>query len=279
MKYFLLFFSLSAYIFADILGGIAIRVDDEPITLYEIKQEQRLSHTDVKTTVDNLIRLKLEQIEAKKRNISVTNQEVLDDLKKMAQQNNMTLSQLYEAMQSVRKLTESQTKAKTKEKLLKQKLFNAIALSQMDEPTEDEVKEYYDLHVNEYSAPRSIDVMVYRAASKAALEQKIANPMLYLPEVTTESTRLDTAKINPRLTELLVKTPDSHFTPVLPQAGSNGHMAFYVQSKNDMNTPPLEVVRAQVENKIMEDKREHILNEHFQRMRVNAQIKVLRLPE
>ena len=33
------------------------------------------------------------------------------------------------------------------------------------------------------------------------------------------------------------------------------------------------------ENKIMEDKREHILNEHFQRMRVNADIKVLRLPK
>ena len=56
-------------------------------------------------------------------------------------------------------------------------------------------------------------------------------------------------------------------------------MSFYVMQKNDINTPPLELIRTQVENSLMEEKREQILNEHFQRMRVKADIKVLRLPE
>ena len=279
MKKLLLLLSLTSFLFSDIINGIAITVDDETITLYEIRQEQAINPQDIKQTVDQLIRQKLEKIEAKKRNITVSNQEVLDDLKKMAQQNNMTLTQLYEAMNSVRHLSESQTKKKTKEKILKQKLFNAVAMSQMEEPTDEEVAEYYELHLDEYQVPKSIDTVVYSSQSQDALQKKISNPMLYIPEVTTENSTLITAKINPRLTQLLIKTKDGNFTPIIPQMGSTGHMSFYVLKKNNVNTPPLELIRPQVENKIMEDNREHILNEHFQRMRVNANIKILRLPK
>ncbi|PHR58433.1 MAG: peptidylprolyl isomerase [Arcobacter sp.] len=279
MKKLLLLLSLSPILFADVIGGIAITIDQETITLYEIKQEQEISKLSVRKTVDQLIRSKLERIEAKERHVSVSNQEVLDDLKKMAKTNNMTLSQLYEAMSSARHLSESQTKAKTKEKLLKQKLFNAIAMSKMEEPTDEEVEEYYNLHLSDYQAPKSVDVIIYSSQNKEALQKKMLNPMMNIPGVKTENTKIDTAKINPRLAQLIIKTKDNHFTPILPQMGSTGHMAFYVLQKNDINTPPLELIRTQVENKIMDDYREHILNEHFQRMRVNADIKILRLPK
>lgn len=279
MNKLLLLLSLAPLLFSDIIGGIAITIDEETITLYEIKQEQEITKKSVKQAVDRLIRTKLESIEAKKRQISVSNQEVLNDLKQMAGQNNMTLAQLYEAMSSARNLSESQTKTKTREKLLKQKLFNAIAMSEMEEPTDEEVEEYYNLHLKEYQMPKSIDTVVYSSQNREALQQKISNPMMYLPEVKTENTRLETAKINPRLAELIIKTEDSSFTPILPQMSGSGHMSFYVVQKNEINTPSLELIRPQVENKIMQDKREHILNDHFQRMRLNADIKVLRLPE
>ncbi len=279
MKKLILSLLLSPILFAEIIGGIAVTVDDEIITLYEIQQEQAISQLSVKQTVDLLIRSRLEQMEAKKRNISVSTREVLDDLNKMAEQNNMTLSQLYEAMSSVRHLSESQTKKKTKEKLLKQKLFNTIAMSQMEEPTEAELEEYYKLHLDEYTTPKSIDTMVYASPSKDALEQKISNPMINLPNVQTQAQTLETAKLNPRLAQLLIATQEGNFTPVLPQIGENGYMAFYLMKKNELNTPALELIRDQLQAKIMDEKREQILSEHFQRMRVNADIKILRLPE
>jgi len=280
MRKFFLTLLLTSLLFAEenIIEGISITVDDEIITLYEIKEEQSISKLPMKKVVDQLIRLKLENIEAKKRHISVTNQDVLDDLKKMAESNNLTLAQLYDAMGSTRHLSESQIKKKTKEKLLKDKLFNAIAMSEMEEPTYDEVSEYYDLHLEDYTAPRSINATIYSSPSKQDLQRKLSNPMLYLPSVTTEKVELETAKINPRPADILVKTKEQTFSPILPK-GKNAHMVFYVTKKNDINTPPLSLIRAQVENKIMENKREQILGEHFQRMRVNARIKVLRLPK
>lgn len=280
MKNFFLTLLFSPLLFSDIVGGIALTVNNEPITLYEIKQEQAISQQNVKKTVDILIRTKLEKIEAKNKNVSVTNTEVLEDLKKMAEQNNMTLSQLYEAMSSTRHLSESQTKAKTKEKLLKQKLFDAIAMSQMEEPTQEELQEYYKLHLDEYQMPKSINTILYTSSDKNALEKKVSNPMMNQPNVQTQNQTIETAKINPRLAQLLIKTENGHFTPVLPPMGENqGYMAFYIMSKNEINTPALSLIQDQIQASIMNKKRDQVLSEHFQRMRINADIKVLRLPE
>ncbi len=279
MKKLFLSLLLAPLLSAEIINAIAVTVDNDTITLYEIEQEQAITQLSTKETVDQLIRAKLEEIEAKKRQIDVSNQEVLDELKNMAEQNNMSLSQFYEAMSSTRHLSEFQTKEKTKEKLLKQKLFNAIAMSKMDEPTEEEVEEYYNLHLKEYQLPKSIDTVLYSSEDQTLLKEKIANPMMSFSGVNTENMTVELAKINPRLAEILVSTETGSFTPILPQMGESGYMSFYLLRKNETVTPKLEQIRAQVENKIMQDKREQILNEHFQRMRVNADIKVLRLPK
>ncbi len=279
MNKILLTFLLAPFLFAKIISGVAVTVDDEIITLYEIQKEQSLSKQDVSKTVDTLIRMKLEQAEAKKRDIVISNTEVLEDLKNIAQQNNMNLSQLYEAINSSRGLTESQIKDKTRERLLKKKLFNAIAMSQMDEPTDEEIQEYYNLHQNEYTTPKYINTLVYSSNDKQALSQKMSNPMMHLPQVISQETKFELAKINPRLAELLIKTKDYTFSPILPQGENAGYMAIYVQEKLDISTPSLDLIRPQVQKKIMEINREHILNDHFQRIRIKANIKIIRLPQ
>ena len=279
MKKLLLSLLFTPLLFAEPISGIAITIDDELITLYEIEQEKDISKISTKKAVDTLIRQKLEYLEEKKLNISVSNEEVLNELKDKAKQNNMTLAQLYEAMSSARNMSESQVKAKTKDKLLKDKLFNKIAISEMEEPTETEIQEHYDMHIQDYQIPKTIDTIVYTSQSKQDLQKKISNPMLFLPSVQQTPTTVETAKMNPRLAELIIKTKIATFTPVLPQMGGTGHMTFYVVKKGEINTPHLDVMRNQIENEIIEKRREQILSEHFQRIRVNANIKVLRLPK
>lgn len=279
MTKLLLPFLFTSLLFAGTISGIAVTIDDEPITLYEFKQEQDISKKSIKETLDSLIRLKLEELEAKKRHISVSNEEVLDELKKMAQKNNLTLTQLYEAMGSARNLTESQIKQKTKERLLKSKLFNAIAMSQIQEPTDEEVNEYYKLHIDKYKTAKKIDTIVYSSSSKQALLEKMSNPMMNIPSVNTQNITIDPSKIDQRVASIILQTKSNQFTPVLPNAGENGYITFYVLKKKDITTQPLESVRPQVENKIIEEKREQVLSEHFQRMRTNADIKILRLPK
>ncbi len=257
------------------VDAVAILVKDDPITLYDIDQEVAHSNISRQEAIDALIRKTLEAQEVAERRLSVEPSEVFKDIKNMAQQNGMSTSQLYDAMLRIRGLDESAFKAKIKEKLLNKKLYDAIAFSKIDRPSDADVEEYYRLHINEFNFAETFSVLIYSAASQEQLQEKIANPMLYSPEIHSESATLEYAKLNPQLAQLLSQTDVNHFTPIIP-AQNNQFMTFFVQEKSGQTTVELDTVRNQVEGAIMNERRISVLNDYFARLRMNADIKVLR---
>jgi len=262
---------------AKTIDGIAIMVKDQPITLYEITKAMEENSIPQEQAVELLERKKLEEIEIKERHISVSKQEVFDDIQKMAEQNNLSVIELYQAIQSSQGLSEKKLKEKIKEKILNQKLYNAIAFANLDQPSDEEIKEYYQLHKEEFQKPSTYSVIIYECADKSRLQEKIDNPMFYAPDVTSEERTFETAKMNPRLAELLDKTPLNGFTPLLPSP-NGGFMSFYLKEKGEVNAPDLDAIKPQISNAIMGQKRETILKDYFDRQRLNAEIKVIRLP-
>ena len=273
----LLLLLLPFYLYAKMIDGIAILVKNEPITLYEIKEAQNQMQLEQKKVIDALIRKKLEMLEIKERGISASSAEIYADIEKMAQQNGMSVLQLYDAMQSARGLSEKAFKEKIKERIISQKLYNAIAFSQLSEPTLEEQQDYYELHLDRFSHPQAFEVIVYSSKDRQALEKKIANPMLYSVEVDAQDATLEYAKINPRLADILEKTAVGSFSAILPSP-DGGVMSFYIKAKNEARIQPFEQVQPMVLNAIMADKREQVLKEYFARLRLNADIKTLRLP-
>ena len=239
----LAFFAFTLYA-ETIVGGIAVLVENEPITLHEVSEAMREHGQSADEAVKLLVRKKLEEVEASKREIKVTSQEVLDDLQQMARQNNMSLMEFYEAVQQSQGLSEEALKKAIREKLTNQKLYNAIAFSQIEQPTPEEEEEYYQIHKEEFSVPQGFAVIVYKSASKERLEEKVNNMMLYAPDVQSEKMTLKTEETDPRLAQLLMQTPLNSFSPVLPD--QDGFVSFYVQEKLNVQTPDLESVRAQI---------------------------------
>jgi hypothetical protein len=56
-------------------------------------------------------------------------------------------------------------------------------------------------------------------------------------------------------------------------------MSFYVREKQNVVTEELESIRPQIANAIVAEKRSQVLNDYFTRLRLSADIKVIRLPE
>ena len=132
--------------------------------------------------------------------------------------------------------------------------------------------------MDEFSRPESFDVTVYLSASQELLGQKISDPMRNVDNIQTKEENLPYKDINPQLAQILNKIPNGSFGPILPD-GKNGFMAFYMRDKNNVVTENIEAVRPQITNMIMGDKRSQVLNDYFTRLRLNADIKVLRLPQ
>ncbi len=269
---------LATFLWSAPIGGVAVLVKNNPITLYEVQQEMKQSGTNAQTSSDTLIRKKLEQLEAEEKKITVSSAEVQEELTRMAAQNNLSVDQFINAMQNVRGLSEKTLKAKVEESIKGQKLYSAIAFSKMSQPSAEEENEYYQLHLDEFSRPESFDVTIYHSSSQEALSAQISDPMRNVSNIQMKEEKLAYKSINPQLAQILNKIPNGNFGPILPD-GKNGFMSFYMRDKQNIVTDNIDSVRSQITNTIMGEKRNQVLNDYFTRLRLSADIKVLRLPE
>jgi len=225
-----------------------------------------------------LIRKKLEELEIKERNIEVSSSEVYEDIKQTAARNNMSVSAFYEAVRNSNGLTSTQLKETIKQKLLSQKLYSAIAYSSVSKPSDAEIEEYYEMHKDEFSHPSAFDVVIYTSSSPERLKEKVDNIMFYSPDIQTSEQHIEYEKISPELASLLTQTSLNSFTQIVPN-GQGGYMSFYVKGVDSAKQSGVESVKNQIESKIMASKRERVLGEHFERMKLNADIKNIRMPE
>ena len=277
--YKLLFiFLLAISVDAKIVDGIAVVVKNSSITLYEIKKEMKITHTTAKEALDFLIRKKLEEIESQERKIKVSSTEVYKDIKKSAARNKLSVNEFYEAIRKSNGLTSTELKEKIKQKLLSQKLYSAIAYSHMSEPSDDEVKEYYELNKKSFINPSAFNVTVYVARDKTQLKTKIENPMFYSPEIQTRDESLKYDMLSAELATLLKRTNVNSFTPIVPN-GKSKYMSFYIRSVEEEGEATVKSVENQIKNAIMSKKREQVLGDYFARLRSNAEIKIIRMPE
>ncbi len=274
----LLIFMFAGFLHAEVYDGVAVVVEDKAITLLDIQKEMQAEHLDAKKASDILIRKKLEELEIAKRNISVSSAEVYDDIKKMAEANSLSISQLYDAIREQNGLNSEEFKEKIKQKLLSQKLYAAIAMSSLSEPSDEEIKEYYKLHKDKFNHPESFSVSIYSAKDKSRLKEKTDNPMFYAPDIRMQEQVLFYNKISPQLASILQKTPQDHFTPILSD-GKGGFMSFYIKSVTKSKETDLKSLKPQIMNALMADKREAVLSDYFARLRDNADINIIRLPK
>jgi parvulin-like peptidyl-prolyl isomerase len=277
LKIFLVFL-FAVGLNATLVDGVAVVVKGSAITLLDVKKEMRLSKLDVKKATDVLVRKKLEELEIKERKISVSSGEVYDELKKTAARNHLSISEFYDAIRNSTGMSSTELKAKIKERLLSQKLYSAIAYSSISTPSEAEIKDYYELHKEDFTHPSAFDVIIYASKDRMKLQQKIANPMFYTPEVQTNEQLLPYDRITPELVMLLTKTEVGHFSGLMPD-GKGGFMSFYLKGVKSAKESGLESVKNQIINLIMAKKREQVLGDYFARLKNNADIKIVRTVE
>ncbi len=270
-----LFFSVMLN--AELINGVSVVVKGDVITLFDIKEEMRVSRVDAQSATDNLIRKKLEAAEIAQRNISVTSSEVYDDIKKTAMTNKMSIDELYEAVRNSNGLTSAEFKERTKEKLLSQKLYSAIAYSSIDTPSEDELKEYYELHKDDFLRPSAFDVTIYSSKNRNDLEKKTTIPMFHSDEIKVDEQILEYGRISPELSRLLENTKINSFTPVVSEP--NGlFVSFFLKEIKAPSSVEYEGVKNQITNLIMSEKREQVLSDYFARLRNGTDIKIIREP-
>jgi len=262
---------------AGIINGVSVVVNNTPITLYEIEEISTQKGISQNEAMNLLVRKKLEESEAKQRKIEISDAELQDEISTLARRNKMSVMEFTDALRTSKGISSDQLKEQLTRQLLQKKLYSSITYSKMKMPDESEITDYYRINKNDFSIASSYDVVQYRAKDPKALQKVAQNPLMNPQGVARQNLTLETNRLSPDFVKMLHNTKEQSFSSIVPSK-EDGYALYYMQTKNGMQVPSMEQVKNNIVNLIMEEKRERTLKNYFQKLRVSADIKILREP-
>ena len=275
MTAIVLCFGLISGAWAGLVDAVSIVVNDEPITLYEIYKTEQSMGVDKKKAVEYLVRQKLQRDEMKRLGVQVDRFDVDNRIEQIAGKNGIDSLKL-RAVLDERGVDWKTYRKNIREKLLQEKLYSRILSTRIQPPSDETLREYYQLHSDRFSVPRAIRAIQYAAADRKALQEAIASPMAQIPGVSRKAETIPSSKLNPELLYMLTQTPRGHFTQPIPVGGQ--FVVFYVQDFIDSRPAPFAQVKNRVYAEWMEQKRKEAIKSHFDKLRATADVRVLRAP-
>ncbi len=262
-------------LFAGLVDGVSVVVNNTPITLYEIKKFSVQHKLPVKKAIEALIREKLENNLIKKYGLEATDLEVSDEIEKISSNAGLSIMD-FENYLTKKGIDFDEYKKDLAKKIAQRKLYKKIVSDKIKRATLKELKEYYEKNINLYSIPQMVEVTEYDAKDKNSLQNLIKNPMLNIPGITKKDVVLKTNKINPKLLYILQQTKEGNFTPILTL--KDGFISFYVKRKINVKPIPFDKVKNAIFAEIMNKREKDIIKSYFDKLVSEANIKVLREP-
>ena len=272
-KFIFLILIMISYVNAGLVNAIAVVVNDKPITLYDIDELMIKTNKSKNEAVKTLIDEKLYEDELEKRKINVDIFDVNEYIEKLAAQNKMDVinfkSVIRQQYKDYDKFVEQ-----TKKRLQHQKLVSSIVRGNIKFADDEDLKIYYNAHKENYNVASNIDVVQYLSKDKRALLAIKKNPLAMQQGVQNTNITLAQNNINPQLKYVINSTKEGEFTPVI--TANKTYVMFYITKKKDTTLQEFTKVKNQILNIVMKDREDKYLKEYFEKLKITADIKVIR---
>lgn len=259
---------------AEIVAGVAIRVNGHAITLNEIAKLQAQMKISKKAAIDMLINERLKDDEIERFKISVDEFKIDEEISQIAANANMSKDALLtKATRDGTTLQEYRNSIK--KQLQTKELMQRILASNINISSEDELLSYYTKHKKEFMLPSSVRVVRYMAHNEGDLQKAIHSPKAQIQGVQKANETISLSSLSPQIAQVFLHTPNNEFTPVLT-TGGNGFVSFLVKERLGEKMISFEEAKPLINQKIMAQKEQSIITEHFNKIRSSANIVTLR---
>ncbi|WP_187907251.1 SurA protein [Helicobacter pylori] len=256
-----------------VVGGISLLVNGSPITLYQIQEEQKKSKVSKAQARDRLIAERIKNQEIERLKIHVDDDKLDQEMAMMAQQQGMDLDHFKQMLMAEGhyKLYRDQLK----EHLEMQELLRNILLTNVDTSSETKMREYYNKHKEQFSIPTEIETVRYTSTSQEDLERAMADPNLEIPGVSKANEKIEMKTLNPQIAQVFISHDQGSFTPVM-NGGGGQFITFYIKEKKGKNEVSFSQAKQFIAQKLVEESKDKILEEHFEKLRVKSRIVMIR---
>ncbi|GAA7482150.1 hypothetical protein MMM103_07580 [Helicobacter pylori] len=256
-----------------VVGGISLLVNGSPITLYQIQEEQEKSKVSKAQARDRLIAERIKNQEIERLKIHVDDDKLDQEMAMMAQQQGMDLDHFKQMLmvEGHYKLYRDQLK----EHLEMQELLRNILLTNVDTSSETKMREYYNKHKEQFSIPTEIETVRYTSTNQEDLERAMSNPNLEVPGVSKANEKIEMKTLNPQIAQVFISHEQGTFTPVM-NGGGGQFITFYIKEKKGKNEVSFSQAKQFIAQKLVEESKDKILEEHFEKLRVKSRIVMIR---
>ncbi len=256
-----------------VVGGISLLVNGSPITLYQIQEEQEKSKVSKAQARDRLIAERIKNQEIERLKIHVDDDKLDQEMAMMAQQQGMDLDHFKQMLMAEGhyKLYRDQLK----EHLEMQELLRNILLTNVDTSSETKMREYYNKHKEQFSIPTEIETVRYTSTNQEDLERAMSNPNLEVPGVSKANEKIEMKTLNPQISQVFISHEQGSFTPIM-NGGGGQFITFYIKEKKGKNEVSFSQAKQFIAQKLVEESKDKILEEHFEKLRVKSRIVMIR---
>lgn len=272
-KLFLTLLVSSGISFAGVVNGIAITVNDEPITVYDIEKTMSVNKLGKNEAVGLLIDKALYEQSVKENNIVADVFDVNEYIEKLAKANGMDLYS-FKAIVKQKYGNYSDFEEEAKDAVVRQKLIQKIVKGQLAVASQEDMELYYEKNKNQFSTSKAYEVIQYTSKNKASLTNALNNPMVIAADVEKTPLKLGVESLQPQMQFLLNETKLNSFTPIF--TANKQFVSLFVTRKEGTTSLDFETVKGKIFNDIMTTREKKYLKDYFEKQKLTADIKIVR---
>ena len=259
---------------SQISNGIAVIIENEPITVNEVRKAAAQLQTNEANALNLLIRDRLETAQIKNLKIEASDYELNQRLQKIASESGMSVSDLRSAVLS-KGSDYAQFKDDVAKTIKQEKLYQSIFADAKINISENAARAYFEQNRDLFAHFTDASVTRYVASSAQLLEvARHSSPMNTNHNVHMDVLDLKSEQIPPQLRTIFQQTPDGTFTQIFQTP--EGFEMFYVASKKGQTMPEFDEVRDEAMNALYKLEQDRVIGEYFNKLRAKANVKYLR---
>lgn len=259
-----LFLSLSAQ---SIVDGIAFKVNNYPVTMYELQSLQKSKNISAKQARDELILKVIKMQEAQRLQIIADETMIDEQIQAAATMKGISRDEFVANMIGSGYSYE-ELRMFYKEYIQNELLTQKILSTNLKIVDEKELKKFYDTHQKDFTLPKEVVVIQYASNNDKLLAQAMNNPLMQIRGVEKREEKITLSNINPQIAQLFADTPKGEFTQILNNGGAV--LAFYIKDKIGSTLMPYEQIKPMIMQKIVYARKDKILQEYFERLIASA---------
>ena len=252
---------------AKVFDAVALIVEGEAITTSEISTVRSKLGVSKQEAVELLIQDRLQK--AALKDIVIPEEAIDKQISMIAKRNNLSIKKMQQVLRaqgtSWTTYRESIRTAMKKERFFIQKVSKEIP-----DPSDDELKLFYQRHKQKFTMPSRISVIEYSAPTQQAIDKFMKTKKGLKGKALTKSTK----SLNPALLQMMLQTQNGHFTRSI-NAG-NKYVVYKIRSKSGKTQLNFENAKPMVTGYWRQEQQGKALKDYFKKMRTRADIQILR---